>query len=136
MGAYDTSAKRFSIFGISCENFSEADKVMEKMKAIDVVQSVRMRVVKGIIVIQDWLRNQVAKRLSRKPEKSSTHAYASATIFTTFVLAEWTHLSSVDAKSFFDELFPVSSYKCLNRRIKAFLVESMLKNREFLCGVF
>jgi DNA-binding Lrp family transcriptional regulator len=63
MGAYDTSAKQFSIFGISCENFSEADKVMERVKAIDGVQSVRMRVVKEIIVVQDWLRNQVAKRL-------------------------------------------------------------------------
>jgi DNA-binding Lrp family transcriptional regulator len=63
IGASDTSPEQFSNFGISCENFSEADKVMERMKAIDGVQSVRMRVVKEIIVVQDWLRNQIAMRV-------------------------------------------------------------------------
>ena len=64
IGASDISHEQFSIFGISCENFSEADKVMERLKAIDGVQSVRMRIVKEIIVVQDWLRDKIAMQLS------------------------------------------------------------------------
>jgi DNA-binding Lrp family transcriptional regulator len=64
IGASDTSPQQFSTFGISCENFSEADKVMERLKAIDGVQSVRMRIVKEIIVVEDWLRDEIAKRHS------------------------------------------------------------------------
>jgi DNA-binding Lrp family transcriptional regulator len=64
IGAFDTSPEQFSTFGISCENFSEADKVMEKVRSIDAVQSVRMRIVKEIVVVEDWLRGQIANRLS------------------------------------------------------------------------
>jgi DNA-binding Lrp family transcriptional regulator len=63
IGATDTLPERFSTFGISCENFSEADRVMEELKAMDGVQSVRMRIVKEIIVVPDWIRNQIAKRI-------------------------------------------------------------------------
>lgn len=64
IGASDTTPDKFSIIGMSCENFSEADKVLEKLRAIDGVESVRMRVVKEIVVLQDWLRKQVASRIS------------------------------------------------------------------------
>jgi DNA-binding Lrp family transcriptional regulator len=63
IGASQTSPEQYSSFGISCENFSEADKVMERLKAIDGVLSVRMRVVKEIIVVQDWLNEQIAMRI-------------------------------------------------------------------------
>ena len=63
IGASQTSPEQYSSFGISCENFSEADKVMERLKAIDGVLSVRMRVVNEIIVVQDWLSEQIAMRI-------------------------------------------------------------------------
>jgi DNA-binding Lrp family transcriptional regulator len=59
IGASHTAPEQYSSFGISCENFSEADKVTERLKGIDGVQSVRMRVVKEIIVIDDWLGDQI-----------------------------------------------------------------------------
>jgi DNA-binding Lrp family transcriptional regulator/copper chaperone CopZ len=64
IGSSDTSPEQFSTFGISCQNYSEADRVTEKLKAIDGVKSVRMRVVKEIIVVQDWVRNEIEKRVS------------------------------------------------------------------------
>jgi DNA-binding Lrp family transcriptional regulator len=63
IGASQTSPEQYSSFGISCENFSEADKVMERLKAIDGVLSVRMRVVNEIILVQDWLSEQIAMRI-------------------------------------------------------------------------
>ena len=63
MGASDTTHALFSIFGISCANFSEADKVTERLKAIDGVERVDMRIMKEIILVQDWLRDQIAMRL-------------------------------------------------------------------------
>ncbi len=63
MGAYDTSSGQYSTFGISCENFAEADGVTEKIKAIDGVESVRMRVVRDIIVCEDWLRDEIVRRI-------------------------------------------------------------------------
>ena len=62
IGASDTSSEHFSTFGISCENYSEADKVLERLKTIDGVTSVRMRIIKEIILVPDWLRNQIAIR--------------------------------------------------------------------------
>ncbi len=63
IGASDTSSEQFSTFGIACENFSEADKVAERLKAVGGVQSVRMRVVKEIAVVEDWLSHQIAMRV-------------------------------------------------------------------------
>jgi len=63
MGASDTTSDQFSIFGINCQNFSEADKVTERIKAIDGVTDVRMRIIKDIIILPDWLRNQITLRL-------------------------------------------------------------------------
>ena len=63
LGWADTSSEQFSTYGISCENFSEADKVMNKLKVIDGVLSVRMRIVKEIIILQDWLKVQIAMQL-------------------------------------------------------------------------
>jgi DNA-binding Lrp family transcriptional regulator/copper chaperone CopZ len=62
IGASDTSAEQYSAFGISCENFAEADKVTDRLKSVDGVQSVRMRVVDEITVVEDWLRDQIAMR--------------------------------------------------------------------------
>ena len=62
MGASDTSGEQFSTFGISCGNFAEADAVTKRLKAVDGVQSVRMRIVNEITVVEDWIRDQIAMR--------------------------------------------------------------------------
>ena len=64
IGSSDTSPEQFSTFGISCQNYSEADRVTEELEAIDGVKSVRMRVLKDIIVVQDWIGNEIEKRIS------------------------------------------------------------------------
>ncbi len=63
VGASDTSPEQFSTFGISCENFADADKATKTIKAIEGVESVRMRIVREIIVCEDWLREQIAMRI-------------------------------------------------------------------------
>ena len=63
IGISDTSPEQYSLIGISCENFAEADKILESLKVVDGVESVRMRVVKEIIVVPDWLKKQIEKRL-------------------------------------------------------------------------
>ena len=63
IGVSDTSPKHYSSIGISCENFAEADKILERLKVVDGVESVRMRVVNEIVVVPDWLKKQIVKRL-------------------------------------------------------------------------
>jgi hypothetical protein len=63
IGRSDTSPDLFSIYGISCENYAEADKVIAKLKSIDGVSNARMRIIKEFIIVEDWLRTQIARRL-------------------------------------------------------------------------
>ena len=67
IGAFDSSSEQFSVFGISCENFAEADKVTERLRSIDGVQNVRMRIMKDVIVLQDWIKEQIDMRLRLSP---------------------------------------------------------------------
>jgi DNA-binding Lrp family transcriptional regulator len=64
IGASDTSPEQYTVFGMSCENLSEVDGVLSKLKAMDGVTSVRMRIMKDLIFAQDWIRDQIAMRLS------------------------------------------------------------------------
>ena len=63
IGAFSTSSEQISAFGISCENFSEADRVMDRLRSIDGVQNVRMRIMKDVTISQNWLKEQIAMRL-------------------------------------------------------------------------
>lgn len=65
IGASDTSAEKLSRFGISCENFAEADRVTERLRAIDGVTGLRMRIIKEIIVVHDWLKSEIAEQISK-----------------------------------------------------------------------
>jgi hypothetical protein len=56
IGASDTSPEQFSAFAMSYENLSEADKTLARLRTIVGVQNVRMRIIKELIVGQDWLR--------------------------------------------------------------------------------
>ena len=63
IGAFDASSEQYSVFGISCENFEEADKVLASLRSIDGVQNVRMRIMKDVIVSQNWVKEQNETRL-------------------------------------------------------------------------
>jgi DNA-binding Lrp family transcriptional regulator len=63
IGASDTSSDNYSMFGISCQNFSEADEVARRLEAIDGVQSARMRIMRQAVVVQDWLRARIETRI-------------------------------------------------------------------------
>jgi hypothetical protein len=60
----DTSPEQYSSFGMSCENLSQADGVLAGMKSIDGVSNVRMGIMKELIVVQDWLKDAIDKRIS------------------------------------------------------------------------
>jgi hypothetical protein len=64
IGGSDTSPERYSSFGTSCENLSEADKTVARLRSIDGVSSVKVRVMKELIVVQDWLKGELDKRVS------------------------------------------------------------------------
>lgn len=62
IGSSDTSGEHYSIFGVACENHTEAEKVKEKFRAMDGVRSVRMDVMRNFITVQKWLSGEVRKR--------------------------------------------------------------------------
>jgi DNA-binding Lrp family transcriptional regulator len=62
IGYSDTSPEHYSTFAVACENLSEADAVLAKLKAIDGVQTVRMGILKQLLVVQDWLYRRVNAR--------------------------------------------------------------------------
>jgi len=64
IGAFDTSHEQFSMFRISCQNFAEADKVTKDLEAIDGAKDVRMRIIKEIILVEDWVESQIEKQIS------------------------------------------------------------------------
>jgi DNA-binding Lrp family transcriptional regulator len=64
IGASDTSPEHHSTFGMSCENLSQADKVLAGLRSIDGVSSARMRLMENLMVVQDWLKYEIDKRIS------------------------------------------------------------------------
>jgi DNA-binding Lrp family transcriptional regulator len=64
IGHSDFSPEDYSIFGRHCENPAEADRVLEKLKAFDGVQDARMQIMQEVILVQDWLKNEIDRRIS------------------------------------------------------------------------
>ena len=64
IGGSDTSPEQYSTFGMSCENLAQADDVLSRLRSIDGVGSVRMRIMKRLIVVQDWLKDEIEKRVA------------------------------------------------------------------------
>jgi DNA-binding Lrp family transcriptional regulator len=58
----NTSSKQYSTFVLLFENLSEADDFTKWIKGLDGVESVKMGVMKELIVVQDWLREEIEKR--------------------------------------------------------------------------
>jgi len=52
------------------ENLSEADDLTKWIKGLEGVENVKMGVMKELIVVQDWLREEIGRRTA---ENSSDH---------------------------------------------------------------
>ncbi len=64
MGLSDMSPEEHSIFGMPFENLVEADRALEHLKSIRGVQNAGMHIMKEVIVVQDWMRSEIEKRIS------------------------------------------------------------------------
>lgn len=60
----NTSSKKYSTFVMVFDNLSEADEVTEWIRSLDGVESVRMGIMRELIVVQDWLRDEMSKRIA------------------------------------------------------------------------
>ncbi len=64
VGHIDSSPKDYSILGLPCENLAEADRALETMKSMDGVQGADMRIMKNLILVQDWLTSEIERRIA------------------------------------------------------------------------
>jgi DNA-binding Lrp family transcriptional regulator len=60
----NTSSQQYSTFVMLFDNFSEADDTTRWIGSIDGVNSVKMGIMKELIVVQDWLRDEIRKRIA------------------------------------------------------------------------
>ena len=75
LGISDMSPERHSIFGIPCQNLAEADRTLDSLKSIDGVEKADMRIMKQVILVQDWLKSEIERRASAdKSTGASVHA--------------------------------------------------------------
>jgi DNA-binding Lrp family transcriptional regulator len=59
----NTASRQYSTFVMLFDNLSEADDFTKWITGLDGVESVRMGIMKDLIVVQDWLRDEIAKRI-------------------------------------------------------------------------
>jgi len=58
------SAPDYQFYNIFFHNLSEAEEAYEWIKKLEGVGNVRMRIMKDLIFVRDWLDDQMKKRLS------------------------------------------------------------------------
>ena len=71
IGYSDTSPEHYSTFAVACENLSEADALLARLKAIEGVKTVRMGILKQLLVVQDWLYRRVNARYEGNVENKT-----------------------------------------------------------------
>jgi len=59
----NTNSEQHSTFVMVYDNLSEADDVLDWMRSLDGVKTVRMGIMKELIILQDWLRVEIDRRL-------------------------------------------------------------------------
>jgi len=60
----DTSSRQYSKFVGLLDNASEADDITRWIKSLDGVNSVKMGIMKELILVQDWLGEEIGKHLA------------------------------------------------------------------------
>ena len=61
---FNTSSEKYSTFVTIFDNLAQSDEFVKFVEALDGVKSVKMGIMKELIVIQSWLRDQITKRTS------------------------------------------------------------------------
>jgi DNA-binding Lrp family transcriptional regulator len=64
IGISDFSPEEYSVFGMHCENPPEADRVLEEVKAFDGVQNARMNIMNELILVQDWMMDEIERHMT------------------------------------------------------------------------
>jgi DNA-binding Lrp family transcriptional regulator len=62
-----TEAKGFSIFALICLNLSESEEIHRWIKGMDGVSDVRVDILRGNILVDKWLDEEIEKQLSEHP---------------------------------------------------------------------
>lgn len=63
VGHIDSSPEDYSIIGMPCENPAEADRALRKLRSMAGVQDADMRIMKDLILVQDWLNGEIDRRI-------------------------------------------------------------------------
>lgn len=71
VGHIDSSSEDYSIIGMPCENLTEADRALGKLKTMAGVQEADMRIMQNFILVQDWLSSEIERRIAAS--QSSAH---------------------------------------------------------------
>ncbi len=61
---FNTSPLQYSTFVTIFDNLAEADEFLKFVQGLDGVMSVKMEIMRELILIQSWLRQEVTKRIS------------------------------------------------------------------------
>jgi len=60
----NTSSDQYSTFVNLFDNLSEADDTIKWIRGLDGVESVKLGIMKELIVVQDWLRDEIGERIA------------------------------------------------------------------------
>jgi len=60
----NTSSQQYSTFVMLFDNLSQADDTTSWIQSLDGVNSVKMGIMKNLIVVQDWLRDEIRNRIA------------------------------------------------------------------------
>ena len=59
----NTGSRRYSTFVTAFDNLSEADDTVEWITNLDGVKNVKMSIMKELIIVQDWLKDEIRRRM-------------------------------------------------------------------------
>jgi DNA-binding Lrp family transcriptional regulator len=65
----NTASRQYSTFVMLFDNLSEADELTKWVRGLDGVESVKMGIMRDLIVVQDWLRHEIRKRIGTDQSK-------------------------------------------------------------------
>ena len=74
IGASDTTPDHYSEFGLSCENLTQADEVLSRLKSLYRVDSVRMGIVREFLWTPDWLTALIRRMAGADRSTAQVHS--------------------------------------------------------------
>ena len=61
----NTSAKRYSVFSVLCNNLGEAESIQEEIAGVKGIGSVKMGIVRKVYFVSDWLDDQIGRKAAQ-----------------------------------------------------------------------